>query len=446
MNDFTFENQGAYNYLVYEIGKDETVDTMTLGMITNNKIAGLSQALYTQMDNKKFVKYNISSKVSVSQFFEGTVNKKRLLGVFSSIATAMLSAEDYMIDSNSLVLDLNYIYADVTTCDAVLICLPVMDTGKQPNDLSTFFKNIVFSTQFDQAENCEYVARIINYLNSTPSFSIVDFKNFLDELTNNAANRAVNAMPAQQSAKVVPAISQQVAKQTIPPQQVAPPKAPVPKQPLSAPPVIQKEKKNKFSLFGNKKKEKKKKPTPAPTIAVPGMPTPPSPAGKPIAVVPQLAAPKKQQPAPAPMVSPRLVQQPVTQPPYMQPQADFGETTVLGGGASAGETTVLRTAQPSEVTPYLIRCKNNEKIALNKPVFRVGKEKSYVDYFIGDNTAISRSHANIITREGEYFIVDTNSTNHTYINGAIIQSNIEFKLESGARIRLANENFEFKTY
>jgi pSer/pThr/pTyr-binding forkhead associated (FHA) protein len=177
------------------------------------------------------------------------------------------------------------------------------------------------------------------------------------------------------------------------------------------------------------------------------MPAPPPPAVKPIAVVPQPAEPKKQQPAPAPMVLQRPVQQPVAQPPrYIQPQADFGETTVLGGGAAAGETTVLRTAQSAEATPYLIRCKNNEKIALNKPVFRVGKEKSYVDYFIGDNTAISRSHANIITREGEYFIVDTNSTNHTYVNGAIIQSNIEFKLESGARIRLANENFEFKTY
>lgn len=37
--------------------------------------------------------------------------------------------------------------------------------------------------------------------------------------------------------------------------------------------------------------------------------------------------------------------------------------------------------------------KNNEKIKLVKPVFRIGKEKSYVDYFIGDNTTVSRSHA-----------------------------------------------------
>lgn len=90
--------------------------------------------------------------------------------------------------------------------------------------------------------------------------------------------------------------------------------------------------------------------------------------------------------------------------------------------------------------------KNNEKIPLNKPVFRIGKERSYVDYFISDNTAISRSHANIINRDGEFFIVDTNSTNHTYVNGGMIQSNVETKLSNGTKIRLANEDFEFKLY
>ena len=98
------------------------------------------------------------------------------------------------------------------------------------------------------------------------------------------------------------------------------------------------------------------------------------------------------------------------------------------------------------IAPHLIRKKNNEKISLNKPVFRVGKERSYVDYFIGDNTAISRSHANFITREGEYFVVDTNSTNHTFVNGTMINSNEEIKINHGDTIRLANEDFDFKLY
>lgn len=69
-----------------------------------------------------------------------------------------------------------------------------------------------------------------------------------------------------------------------------------------------------------------------------------------------------------------------------------------------------------------------------------------MDYFVADNTAVSRSHANIISREGEFFIVDTNSKNHTYVNGTMIQSNAETKIVHGDKIRLANEDFEFKLY
>ena len=126
---------------------------------------------------------------------------------------------------------------------------------------------------------------------------------------------------------------------------------------------------------------------------------------------------------------------------------NFGETTVLSP-SSAGETTVLSAANSpeSQIHPQLIRQKNNEKIMINKPVFRIGKEKSYVDYFVGDNPAISRSHANIISRDDQFFIMDTNSKNHTYVNGMIIPANEEVKIDHGAVIVLANESFEFKLY
>ena len=144
-------------------------------------------------------------------------------------------------------------------------------------------------------------------------------------------------------------------------------------------------------------------------------------------------------PAPAPFVPRAEVQS-------GQP-ANFGQTTVLGAGNAIGETTVLvnQNAQ-SKPMPHLIRKKNNEKIDLNKPVFRIGKEKSYVDYFIGDNTAISRSHANIINRDGAFAVVDTQSTNHTFVNGTMLQPNEEVTVSHGDTIRLANEDFEFRLY
>lgn len=91
---------------------------------------------------------------------------------------------------------------------------------------------------------------------------------------------------------------------------------------------------------------------------------------------------------------------------------------------------------------YLIRVKNNEKILIDKPVFKIGR-KAYVDYDMGDNKTISHYHASFITRDGEYFVVDTNSINHTFVNEIMIPSNEEIKIHHGDKIRLANEDLIF---
>jgi len=94
------------------------------------------------------------------------------------------------------------------------------------------------------------------------------------------------------------------------------------------------------------------------------------------------------------------------------------------------------------MTPHIIRY--NERIALNKTVYSIGKDVNHADYCIMDNSAISRMHANIISRGEEYFVVDNNSTNHTYVNGMMIPSNVEVQIINGARIHFADEEFEFR--
>lgn len=118
------------------------------------------------------------------------------------------------------------------------------------------------------------------------------------------------------------------------------------------------------------------------------------------------------------------------------------ETTVLGAGD--GGTTVLEAEElDAPVYPYLLRSKNGENIPVNKPVFRIGKEKQYSDYFVSDNNAVSRSHADIITKNGRYYIKDLNSTNKTYVDGKAIPIEREVEIFPGTKLRLANEDFVF---
>lgn len=145
-------------------------------------------------------------------------------------------------------------------------------------------------------------------------------------------------------------------------------------------------------------------------------------------------------PHPFPPVQPQMGQQPQMRP--QQPQFSEGsnETTVLNEGG--GETTVLG-GQP---TATLLRIKNGEKITINRPEFSLGKERRRVDYCISDNNSVSRCHAKVVTRGGQHFIIDMNSTNFTYVNGAKIAPNQEKALANGDKIKISDEEFEFRTF
>ena len=98
------------------------------------------------------------------------------------------------------------------------------------------------------------------------------------------------------------------------------------------------------------------------------------------------------------------------------------------------------------LVPYFIRKKTNEKIAISKPIFKIGRDQGVNDYAVVDNKFVGHFHCRVITRGEEYFLVDDNSKNHTFVDDEIIAPGKEFKLSHGQIVKLANEQFEFRIF
>lgn len=103
---------------------------------------------------------------------------------------------------------------------------------------------------------------------------------------------------------------------------------------------------------------------------------------------------------------------------------------MLGVGAGAG---VGRT---------IIRTKNGERISITRPEFVIGKERRRVDYCISDNNSVSRTHAKLVNRGNDLFVIDLNATNGTFVNGSKIPANQEVRLSAGDRFKVADEEFQ----
>ncbi len=561
MRKVGFERQGNATYLVYELGPEDAIDSMSLGMLMNNRIPGFAATVFTQMDNIKQVKCDVTARVPADQYLLGMINKKRLLGVFRGIIQAYLSAEDYMIDANAIQLELSSIFSDVASGETVMICIPVAVEGAAEPDLRSFLRNILFSAQYDERENRDYVAQIMSYLNGTPAFSIHEFKDLLDYVSLTPAVPVTDSvvLDSQREGYAVtnfPETSYRTAPEPVRPlEPPMPAPAPPPEEPAEEvseedkislfyllqhynkenAAIYKQQKERKKSEKESKKAEKKngkKEPEPkaaARTFAVPGQGTPPAPivkteqppvpkevqqtpkqpggypgtvqsgpvqpggypgaakpgpvqpGGYPGAVqsgpiqpggYPGAAKPGPVQPGGYPgAAKPRTVQpggypgaakpetvQPGRYPGAAQPGGYPGpvqstpvstekEETLYFPKDTGDETLFMgQEGQQSRLIPQLIRKRNGEKILIQKPVFRVGRDSDFNDYAIIENRFVGHGHCHILCRGGEYFVVDDNSKNGTLVNGTPIVPGEEVKIKHGDVICLADEEFEFKLF
>lgn len=399
MKQFTIENQGIQTFLVYYLKEEELIDEVCYDMVHGNQISGMLPMFFSTSDGKRMLKYNISSRISLEDFFHGVVNRNGFLSVFSAVVNTLVTCDEYTLDINYFILDSQHIFVNIGNREAELLYIPVIHR-KEPVDLIFFFKNIVFQTQFDPSENAGYVVEIIKYLEDTDRFSIQGLKKKVDEIIKEnepglqvfKAGRAkvkpfhyeYAAQPEPAQANWQGADSKNVVETSVLFSQVSNEEE---KQSLNP----EKKKRKIKDIFTNRK-------------------------GKKSSV--DITELWIQQEAEAVLA-----------------EADMAQNT-------SSEDT-LDEKKVFEVSAYIVREKTQEHVKLDKKILKIGKERSFVDYCIMDNPTISRSHANIVAENGEYYIMDMNSKNHTFVNGRMIHSGDRVKLIHGSKIRLSDEEFQF---
>ena len=88
--------------------------------------------------------------------------------------------------------------------------------------------------------------------------------------------------------------------------------------------------------------------------------------------------------------------------------------------------------------------KTNERVLLSECVTRIGKKRDSVDFCIAGNPAVSRHHADIVRKDGAYYLIDQNSLNKSRVNGVFASPMQEVLLHAGDRIDLADEILIFE--
>ena len=109
----------------------------------------------------------------------------------------------------------------------------------------------------------------------------------------------------------------------------------------------------------------------------------------------------------------------------------FGETVVLSSGVVKGPATLV-SREPGELAT----------IYLEQDITVIGKLETAADVVISIPT-VSRIHAKIRKRDGEYYLTDLNSRNGTSVNGQMLNTGEDYLLKDEDDVDFSQARYIF---
>ena len=381
MIDLNIKNDEEKVTAEYLLKSNDRIDNLTLGMMVNNDIEGFLPVQPVQVENDRYFRYDITGLVTMKEYLGEYVKKDRLLKVFYGIANTIRESSEYMINWTSFSLERKEIYVNPENGDVRLLCLPLLTVINDGN-ICNFFKNVLFSSQFDLDENGDYVGKLITFLNPK-SYTLDKFIYELEDMLGLEHKEVVEEEDEEDEEDTTVEAETEEDKRD----------ADVEKEPAED---TEQEAANDDDTE----------------------------------IQPELEENIAE-------TSDEVIDEKVT-----EETIEIDEVS----GKDAETEEVPPTVSKPEIEPYLIRLSNNQEIKIDKDSFYIGKDEKNVDYCISDNLAIDDKHAYIIRHGKEYFVVDNNSKNHTYLNRVLIGTDEEIFIPHGAQLRFADEDFEFRMH
>lgn len=126
------------------------------------------------------------------------------------------------------------------------------------------------------------------------------------------------------------------------------------------------------------------------------------------------------------------------------PQPELPQPELPQPEPDTDDVTIEIRSYPKRYRAELECLGYSQTVPVNKNKFVIGRDKKNTNLCITNNPCIGRMHAQIITEDESFFIVDMNSLNKTFVNERELVAERKQELFDGDKIKLANEEFIFR--
>ncbi|MCM3585266.1 FHA domain-containing protein [Mesobacillus maritimus] len=409
------ENYGISTFLFYEVPDGKELDRAELEAISERKFACLLPWAVLKKEETVYLRYEQISDIHLGRLTAQSLTQKEFRDFLTRLLQSLLDIQNSGLHFKHLLLDPKYIFLDHFSKRLVFIYIPIKDHVFKKGSLKQFLQSWFASIQFDETEDGRFYVKLHNYLASVEEVEVEALQEKLREwqgsqLFENESSSATETKEDDASAhfyrpgSVMSETATSIENGILTSEYTSKKKDKKTSRKLEIEEEVQYKRITRTELDNGDSLLKGATSLGGTSINI------------------------------APNLGPTDI-------------AEEEGTTVLGANQNLEEegTTTLGVQGASLNRPFLLCQSTKEKITLSKAVFKIGRDPSQADYAT-QNKVVGRVHAELLTIDGEYFLIDKQSRNGSYLNGVKLIPNEKFKIKHEDVIKLANEEFMFKVF
>ncbi len=427
--EFEFENDYTKQYIVTYLENGQDVVDYEVEIINKDSTPCVLNVEIKQLKDKIKVMYDVTNKTSIKEYLKGiTLTKVQFITIVTNIANCLIGCKNYFLDEKKFLVSLDCLFIDKKDMKVYLVYCPFKMEVVENTDL--VYKNIVKSLiidflSFDENDSENVIQKTLTYLRKD-DFSMVEFKNYLDEFQEENINvvcdtgRIINKRENPIDNKIIDN------KETVK--------------------KINKIQNNETKVSGNNVLILLLQLI---VLGIIGL----------IAMIGSFGVVMITSIVFIIVIDLILVIFVLTRNSRFQKskmRKNKLDTSFINNqqekinpkNKTSKREIITEMSFDTELlddkTAYLLSKKAGtvERIAINKNIFKIGRMPGKVDY-ISDNIAVGKIHGEIRKNEDKYYVVDLNSRNGTYLNGNKLNSNDLYEIKNDDTIVFANSEFTF---
>jgi hypothetical protein len=432
----SYQNDLQRSYMVLKLLHEDVIVEYQIRMIQENPAIQLLSFHKKQIDNDIYIFFDITSKITLNQLLKRIkINKHIFLSMIKSLIGAIGLGKQYLLQGGNFVLNGDYIYIDPGSLEIAIAYLPIeLETDINQEVRALIMDLLIYKASFETPAEGDFVYELLSLIKSE-NFSL----NQLDELMSSIAmhQEEKNILFSSPMHDLIQKGNESKEVRI----------KPLPKQNYLINVLLQLFYAAVAVLLAKYFYFKTEKPEASTIIGLATILI----ASDALTVrwlrarYKSVTTEKKLYKKTEKPNKALILRKHKADNKYSKAQNLVSEECAMAQAyidPRAFETSVILEDAPK--LARLIGCGDHaqEKIFIDKASFFIGRIKSQSDY-VSFNAAVGKLHAEIINKDGTYYIKDLNSRNGTFINGERIVSNVEHSIQNNDRIAFATSEYKF---